>query len=245
MYILQKIRNLCERRTKKPYVYPAQFDTEAVEIIEQVRPYTMVHPEKLFSLIEAVRYVHQSQIPGAFVECGVWRGGCVMAIALTLNKLGNSDGRFFLYDTFEGMTRPTDKDRKFSGESPLEEFEDKQTGSDRSNWCSASLDDVKRNIASIDSGQTRFTFTAGKVEDTIPGTLPQSISLLRLDTDWYESTKHEMDHLFPLLSDGGVLIIDDYGNWLGSKDAVDEYLEDHNIRMFLSKVRLSVVGVKQ
>ena len=168
-----------------------------------------------------------------------------MAAALALCKLGKRDGSFFLYDTFEGMTRPGDMDVRYQGEHSLKHFEQLQTGPDRSDWCRASLDDAKRNIASLDYDQTRFTFIKGKVEETIPENCPKSISLLRLDTDWYESTKHEMIHLFPLLSRGGVLLIDDYANWLGSKKAVDEYLADHGIRMFLSSVRLSVVGVKQ
>ncbi|HYM86681.1 MAG TPA: TylF/MycF/NovP-related O-methyltransferase, partial [Pseudoxanthomonas sp.] len=65
---------------------------------------------------------------------------------------------------------------------------------------------------------------------------PECIALLRLDTDWYESTRHEMIHLFPRLCVGGVLILDDYGHWLGARRAVDEYLGEHNVPLFLQRI---------
>jgi O-methyltransferase len=74
------------------------------------------------------------------------------------------------------------------------------------------------------------------VEDTIPNNIPEKIAILRLDTDWYESTRHELVHLFPRLSPYGVLIIDDYGCWQGAKKAVDEYISENNLRIFLSRI---------
>ena len=79
---------------------------------------------------------------------------------------------------------------------------------------------------SLGSGPERIHFVEGKVEDTIPAHAPERIALLRLDTDWYESTRHELEHLYPRLSRGGVLIIDDYGHWQGARQAVDEYFGD-------------------
>ena len=82
-----------------------------------------------------------------------------------------------------------------------------------------------------------FQLIKGKVEDTLPGImLPDSISLLRLDTDFYESTLHELKHLYPLLSKNGVLIIDDYGHWQGCKQAVDEYFDKENISLLLNRI---------
>lgn len=84
----------------------------------------------------------------------------------------------------------------------------------------------------------------GKVEDTIPKILPSQIALLRLDTDWYESTRHELIHLYPNLVKNGVLIIDDYGHWRGSKQATDEYFDGFAPKPFLQRVdytgRLSI-----
>ena len=227
-----------------PFEYPPDFDAEACEIIESVKAYTMAHPEKLFALIQAVRHVVKHDIPGAMVECGVWRGGCVMAILQTLSSLGVQDRDIFLYDTFNGMTQPTEEDIKYSGENPLTEFTRRQTGPDSSDWCFASLNDVARNVYSSGYEQSRINFVKGKVEETLPRPRPDGIALLRLDTDWYQSTKHEMEYLFPLLASGGLLLVDDYNNWLGAKKAVEEYFDQHGTRMFLSRVRLGAIGTK-
>lgn len=161
---------------KEPY--PAQYDARAIEIIERVKPYTMVHPEKLFALIQAVRYVDAHRIPGAIVECGVWRGGCMMAAALALRERGTKDVEFYLFDTFEGMSKPTERDKKHTGEASIHEFTRRQTGPDSADWCRATLDDVRQNLSSIDYDQRRFHLVKGKVEDTIPNTIPEKIALL-------------------------------------------------------------------
>ena len=82
----------------------------------------------------------------------------------------------------------------------------------------------------------RTHFVAGDVEQTIPGVVPEQISLLRLDTDWYESTRHELKHLYPRLIRGGVLIIDDYGHWKGARQAVDEYLAETGAKLLLNRI---------
>jgi hypothetical protein len=79
-------------------------------------------------------------------------------------------------------------------------------------------------------------FVKGKVEDTIPASTPDRIAILRLDTDWYASTRHELEHLYPLLAPGGVLIIDDYGHWEGCRQAVDEYFASRNLQVLLNRV---------
>ena len=88
--------------------------------------------------------------------------------------------------------------------------------------------------------EEKIHFVQGRVEETIPASAPDSISLLRLDTDWYESTKHELVHLFPRLSPSGVIIIDDYGHWKGCRKAVDEYFDtgDHP-QLLLNRVDYS------
>ena len=98
------------------------------------------------------------------------------------------------------------------------------------------MKDVRRNVLSTGYPSEKFHFIEGKVEDTIPASAPEKIALLRLDTDWYESTKHEMTHLFPRLASKGILIIDDYSCWDGARKAIDEYMAEHNLRMFLSRV---------
>jgi hypothetical protein len=203
--------------------FPQDFDGATKDMFNFVRPYTMTGPERVFALRHAVMYIIQNQIPGDIVECGVWRGGSMMVVARALMKLGVTDRNLWLFDTFDGMSEPTTADVSLgSGEKAAELMakSDKETSGV---WAFASLDDVKRNLRSTGYPENRVRFIEGKVEDTIPGQSPAEISLLRLDTDWYESTRHELVNLYPRLSLGGVLIIDDYGHWAGSRKAVDEY----------------------
>lgn len=210
-----------------------------------MRPYTLLNPEKLFALIESVRHVCRHRVPGAIVECGVWRGGAMMAAARTASEMGDRERTFYLYDTFSGMPAPGGEDFALVGSGdPAEIFERTRTGEDASDWCRAGLDDVRRNLARVDYDPARFVLVEGKVEETIPRVLPGPIALLRLDTDWYESTRHEMEHLMPLLVPGGVLIVDDYFRWAGNRRAVEEWLEREKLAVLLTKVGRSAVGVR-
>lgn len=193
--------------------------------LKAVAPYTMTSRERVLSLIDATTYVAKNRIPGAVVECGVWRGGSTMAAALTLLGNGDTTRDLYLFDTFEGMPPPTDADVDHAGATADAQL--KATAPGTGVWCYAGLDDVRTNIASTGYPEARVHYVKGKVEDTIPGGAPAMIALLRLDTDWYESTKHELEHLFPRLVPGGVLIIDDYGFWKGARRATDEYFAAH------------------
>jgi len=243
--IIKAFTRLFGMEAYKPGKFPMDFDTEAVETIRAVTPYTMIGRERLFALIQGIRYIAQHRLPGAIVECGVWRGGAMGAAALTLQALGEQRD-IYLFDTFEGMSIPTQEDKTFGGEDAMKEFLEKRTGTESSDWCMASLEDVQANLSTLGLNIDHFHFVKGMVEDTIPTQTPTGdIALLRLDTDWYKSTKHEMEHLFPKLTVGGVLIIDDYGDWEGARQAVEEYLDHHNIRMLLTRVDGSVIGIKQ
>lgn len=217
-------------------VYPPDFSNTNIKIYESVKPYTMTSPERVNALINAVCYVVNNEIDGDIVECGVWKGGSSMAMALTLKNLGYKNIDLYLYDTFSGMTAPTDADISFKGVKAHEKFSRTETSEDASNWCLSPLDEVKKNLFSTGYPKEKIHFIKGMVETTIPETIPKKIALLRLDTDWYESTKHEMNHLFPLLEPNGVLIIDDYGHWEGARKAIDEYLLENNIRILLNRI---------
>jgi O-methyltransferase len=194
---------------------------EELAIAAKIRPFTMTSLERIAALINAVTYLSNNKIEGDIAECGVWRGGSMMAVALTLKALGDSNRSLYLFDTFEGMPPPTDHDMTNDGVSAQIQLGRDRKG--RGIWCEASLEDVQANLASTGYPPERIHFVRGKVEETIPATLPGHLALLRLDTDWYESTRHELTHLYPRLDRNGVLIIDDYGHWQGAKKAVDEY----------------------
>ena len=216
-----------------------EFGPENAEIIRLVEPYTATSPERIDSLVEAVRYLVGARIPGAFVECGTWKGGSMMAAAYRLAELGELDRELFLYDTFAGMPEPGEYDVDHTGQDARPVF--RQHDADGSDWYAATLPTVRRNLARTGYPEDRIHYVEGRVEDTIPRVVPESIALLRLDTDWYESTRHELVHLFPLLAPGGVLIVDDYGHWRGCRRATDEYFAEHDIHLLLHRVDYTCV----
>ncbi len=223
-------------RCKTEEMFPPDVDPKFVKIYKKVRPFTMTSPERIFALCEGVRYVCDKHIEGEVVECGVWKGGSSMAAAEVLLTMGDTSRDLFLFDTFEGMSLPTENDVDVAGvtaESLLKES-DRQV--EESVWCRATLDVVKAALGSTGYPVEKTHFIKGMVEQTIPHAAPEKIAILRLDTDWYVSTKHEMEHLFPRLSKGGILIIDDYGHWQGARKAVDEYLEKNEVKILLNRI---------
>jgi hypothetical protein len=204
------------------------------ELIARVEPYTMTSLDRRASLLGAIDHVVRHRIAGDIVECGVWRGGSMMLAALALMARGDTARELWLYDTFEGMSEPGAEDRSASGESAAAQLA--RTPRGEGVWCEAGLDDVQANLWSTGYPRERIHFVQGKVEDTIPASLPSRIALLRLDTDWYESTRHELQHLYPLLSRHGALVIDDYGHWQGARQAVDEYFAAQAEPVFLHRV---------
>ena len=155
----------------------------------------------------------------------------MMAVAMTLLELGIRDRSLFLFDTFEGMTLPTEKDVDIHGNQASSYFDEHAQagaagGAESSLLVPSSLEEVQAAIASTGYPMDRVFLIRGRVEETIPASAPDSIALLRLDTDWYESTLHELSCLYPRIPSGGVLIIDDYGHWTGAREAVDEYFSD-------------------
>jgi len=211
-------------------------EDEDGETVKFVQPYTMTSPERIRALCSATRYIEQAGIQGAIVECGVWRGGSMMAVARTLMRLGAESRDLYLFDTFEGMSEPSVYDVAITGETAKELLDRTSRTQEDSVWCYAPLEQVKRAMSLTNYPAARSHFIPGRVENTITEAAPGRIALLRLDTDWYESTRHEMEQLFPRLSPGGVLILDDYGHWQGARRAVDEYFQGHKVKILLHKI---------
>jgi O-methyltransferase len=211
-------------------------------LFEQARAYTMTSKEVMYSTYQAARYVALRGIPGDIVECGVWRGGSALLAALTIEATGPAktpavtrrwfDPRtskapnkrhFWLYDTFEGMTAPTARDIDTEGVAAQTYL---AAYADDGKWCYADERDVREVFLSNGIAESDFRLIKGDVVQTLKVHQPKQIALLRLDTDWYESTLAELEVLYPRLAVGGVLIVDDYGHWDGARQAVDEYFED-------------------
>jgi O-methyltransferase len=218
--------------------FPVDFDASTIEMIRSVDGFTMTGPEKLFALRSAVKYITANKIPGDFVECGVWMGGSMMAAARTLLEAGDTERQLYLFDTFEGMPKPTKEDVDWAGENMLERWNAEHRN--RLNRdARASEKQVSSAMATVGYDMSLVHLVKGMVEDTIPLNAPEEIALLRLDTDYYASTLHELVHLYPRLVKGGVLIIDDYGHFKGAEQAVTEYFADLGDHVFLHRLDYS------
>ncbi len=240
-YRIQKVRQPV-KKAKKPKAFPRYYDEETRAVIRAVRPWTMTSNEKLFALVVAVRYVVAHRIPGDVVECGVWRGGSMQAIARVLAAHGATDRELHLFDTFEGMPPPTEEDIQRGGPTAEELLRTKPRTAWV--WAIADLDDVRAGMEQVDYPAERVHYHPGLVEDMIPGAAPEQIALLRLDTDWYSSTKHELEHLYDRVPSGGVVIIDDYDYWEGSRKAVDEFIAETSARLLLAPMGSGRIAIK-
>jgi O-methyltransferase len=197
-------------------------------------------PELVTNLVRATDHVVKERIPGAIVECGVFRGGSALAMMLALRTRNEMTRDFYLYDTYAGMPVPDEVDAYSDGRSAREEWESKKTADGKSGWVVSTLEDTRRVIGTAGYPSEKTHYVEGLVEETIPDVAPDKIAILRLDTDFYRSTKHELEHLFPRLVDGGILLIDDYGAFRGSQLAVDEYFQSKGLIPYLHRVDANV-----
>jgi O-methyltransferase len=211
-------------------------------LIEIIRPHTLTLQsgvEAAWALYQSIQYVVRNRIPGDIVECGVWSGGSVLLAAHALKHFGDTTRRIYLYDTFDGMSKPSSADRFWDNRPLLPTWGHFQANG--KHWAFGGTKEHVRDVV-ISSGYPSelLIFVEGMVEATLPAVRPDTIALLRLDTDLYESTLHELMHLYPALSVGGILIIDDYGAYLGARRATDEYFNERRPPVFLSRINESV-----
>ena len=170
-------------------------DPWMMDVSDRVAPYTMTPPARVVELCAAVAYAERYSVPGAFVECGVARGGSIMAMALSLLHAGNREREIYAFDTYEGQPKPSDKDADlFRPEWRIDDqWRESQRGqSDPTSKFYGPLGVVQQAVASTGYPPERLHYVKGLVEATVPAQAPERIALLRLDTDWYESTLHEL-----------------------------------------------------
>jgi hypothetical protein len=202
----------------------------------------MVPAEHLDFLQTIIKNINDESILGDIVECGVWKGGCSMWMMICQKKY-NMDRTFYLYDTFDGMTFPdSNKDAKeavdiYNNINQGKYEREYDQWHQENKWAYAPIDLVKKNINLTFYDETKIVYVIGDVCTTLNTTVPLEISILRLDTDWYNSTKKELDVLFPLVAKKGYIIIDDYYAWKGSKTATDEFLK-------INKGKITVIDTK-
>jgi O-methyltransferase len=206
------------------------------KFLEIVKPFTMTSEERINELYDSLEHIRLNNINGDLVECGVWKGGNILGIIEYLNFYEMYNKNVWLYDTFKGMTTPEDIDVDLNNQKAIEILNDV--------LCYSSIDEVKNNISQSRFPKNNIKYIIGDVCETLnfKENIPNKISLLRLDTDWYQSTKKELEILYPILENEGILIVDDYGHWKGSKKAVDEYFEFNSIDLFFKKI--DYTGIK-
>jgi len=232
----QRVNDLLERVSGRRLLRPTKtregdligaVEPEARAILDQVADRTIGLQLQQYTTWSAVRYLVQNRIEGAIVECGTWRGGQAMIAALTLLHAGDTSRDLYLFDTFEGMPAPSDEDVCLEDGLHARSLLEAQSAGDRTAshnaWCVADQDDVRRGMTSTGYPSERVHLVAGRVEDTVPSEAPPNIALLRLDTDWYESTRHELVSLWDRVVPQGIVVIDDYDFWSGSRRAADEF----------------------
>lgn len=200
-------------------------DKKELRIVEEVAPYTMTSGKRITQTIRAVRDLDANNIAGDIVECGVWKGGQIISAWLANNKTKRN---FWLFDTFEGMTEPTVHDHKVNELNVVSHARlSRKAKNGFDQWCRAEIGEVSENVFKYIPPH-QCNFIKGPCEQTLldPNNIPKSIALLRLDTDWYESTLQEILTLWPRLNVGGYMVLDDYHSWRGSKKAFHEAFGD-------------------
>ena len=235
-----RLRKYADRYlTRSDLVQDKDFQIIFSKVCSKKSKYTLAPMERCYSLYKAIKYITKGSILADIVECGVWRGGSAMLAALTLIQNNQTHRKIYLYDTYEGMSEPTDKDIDIHG-VPYRLLWKKEN-----ELLTVSLDEVKNNMLSTGYPKENIIFVKGMVEKTIPRTLPNQIALLRLDTDLYESTYHELIHLYPKVTTQGVVIIDDYGHFQGSQEATDKYFSEESREVLFHRIDYSCrVGIK-
>jgi len=210
----------------------------------RVRRATMTMSGRCRSLWDQCQEVFRHHVPGSLVECGVWRGGSAAVMALAARSAGQ-DRALHLFDSFEGLPEPTEIDEAKAIDYSGGRAGGKLSSIDR---CKAGLEEVRGFLfGQLGLDPARVHFHVGWFQDTLPADAPTlgPIALLRLDGDWYESTAVCLEHLYPLLSPGGIIVLDDYFAWAGCKKATDEYRAKHGITAPLRQIdREAVFWVK-
>jgi len=236
------------RRTDK-VKYLSCVDEYFRRLHDKYRETTIVSVEGLHQTYNAVRYISENNIPGSIVECGVFKGGCMAMMAEASTKFSKVPRDFYLFESFAGMTEPGPED--FRPKDPttrdhvLDTFK-RQQRDDHNEWVYSPLSEVKATLGRTAIPEDRFACVVGPVEDTLPYDGIGEIALLRLDTNWYSSTRHELQHLYDLVVEDGVIIVDDYKNWAGSRRAVEEFLEERKLSplRFFTHGRLAFIKTR-
>ena len=204
--------------------------SEFKSIFVKVKECTMLSRERLFDFYTSIKYVLDKKIPGDVIEIGCWAGGNIglarMAIDAQIEDA--TERKVYGFDTFTGHQKPSEDEVDIWGKNQAERFEEFRGEP----WGMVGIEEVKNNLMRIVGRLDGIKLVKGRIEDTAELNAPSNISILRIDVDWYEPTLTSLEKFYPLLSPGGILIIDDYGHHSGSKKAVDKFFEGIPMKFF-------------
>lgn len=187
----------------------------------------------------AINYILKNNIEGVIIECGVDSGDFEH---IWINELmrNNSVRDIYLYDTFSGLVEPTEhdytcKDAKLYTMTKDEVYnlwKSQIINKNTNGWCYTPLEQVQNRLNSTGYPQDRLHYIVGDVMETLKdkNTIPKKIAILRLDTDWYESSKYELEQMYDNVVTGGIIIFDDYYHWEGQRKATDDFFSSRNIK---------------
>jgi len=246
---------IIKRTRKRGYEdFPEYIEDSFIQLYKKYCDLSMVPWQGMHDSYQAAKYLSLNSIEGEIVECGVYKGGCLGLISETINLFnkGLNDRKFYLFDTFEGMSDPTSDDYKIFEKDALytlKRFKEQKREDGSSDNARGELHEVKDTILKANKNLDNFKFIKGMVETTLKDekNIPEKIALLRLDTDFYESTKIELEILFSKLVKGGILIIDDYGHWSGANKATNQFFSKNKfkgISIFNNHINGSLIGIK-
>ena len=187
----------------------------------------------------AIKYILENNIEGALVECGVMAGDQECTWINELQK-SNVTRDIYLYDTFEGMVEPSEHDYTagtailyyMNKDMVYESWKKQQLNENTNEWCYCPLSIVQNKLEHTGYPKEKIHYIVGDVMETLKNqsNIPEKIALLRLDTDWYESSKYELEQMYDNVVKGGVIVFDDYYHWNGQRKATDEFFESRNIQ---------------
>ncbi|MBL1177938.1 TylF/MycF/NovP-related O-methyltransferase [Pantanalinema sp. GBBB05] len=187
-------------------------------LLRKVQPYTLSDCDRLQKLTQLAQYVNQHNIPGDFVECGVYKGGSAAVIS---NYLGEQR-HLWLYDSFAGMPATSEKDSEAAKEYI--------------GGCLSSIEDVKQVMERVGTKPSQYTIKPGWFNQTFQDKLPSQVALLHCDADWYDSVTLVLQTFYPLIPEGGCVILDDFGYWEGCREAFYDFCRQHNEKPILERV---------
>jgi hypothetical protein len=205
---------------------PGRYVVAAVEHYQQSAAVSMLPVARLDNLQKCIVDVIVNRVPGDLVETGVWRGGATIFMRAVLKVYGQADRIVWAADSFEGLPEPDPE------KYPLESKAFKSDAMTKYyNHFAVGLDEVKRNFEAYGMLDAQVRFLKGWFKDTLPSVPIDKIAVLRLDGDYYESTRDALRSLYDKVSPGGYIIIDDFGedHWTYCRRAVDEFRAERGI----------------